>query len=120
MFPGVLATPDLEAVAAQAQVRRLLEDAIDELPESFRLVFVMRDVEDLSVEETAATLAIRPETVKRRLHRARCILRKNLDSRLSDVLRDIFPFQGARCARITEAVAARLGLDAGTGETSAE
>jgi RNA polymerase sigma-70 factor (ECF subfamily) len=120
IFPGVLASPNPEAVAAQAQVRRLLEDAIDELPEAFRLVFVMRDVEEFSIEETAATLAIRPETVKTRLHRARRLLRKNLDSRLSDVLRDIFPFQGARCARITEAVAARLGLDTGTDGTSAE
>jgi RNA polymerase sigma-70 factor, ECF subfamily len=64
----------------------------------------------MSIEETAANLAIRPETVKTRLHRARRLLRKHLDDKLSTVLRDTFPFQGARCARITNAVMARLGL----------
>src|SRR5918997_343885 len=111
MFPGVQASPSPEVAAARAEVRRLLEAAIDELPESFRLVFMMRDVEEMSIEETATSLDIRPETVKTRLHRARRLLRKNLDARLSTVLRDTFPFQGARCARITGAVMARLGLE---------
>jgi RNA polymerase sigma-70 factor (ECF subfamily) len=71
----------------------------------------MRDIDALSIEETAATLDILPGTVKTRLHRARRLLRKNLDDKLSTVLRDTFPFQGARCARITQAVLARLGLD---------
>jgi RNA polymerase sigma-70 factor (ECF subfamily) len=110
MFPGIHASPSPEAAAARAEVRRLLEQAIDELPEGFRLVFVMRDVEELSIEETAANLEIRPETVKTRLHRARRLLRKSLDSKLATALKDTFPFQGARCARITDAVAARLGL----------
>jgi RNA polymerase sigma-70 factor, ECF subfamily len=111
MFPGVQASPSPEVAAARAEVRRLLEAAIDELPESFRLVFMMRDVEEMSIEETATSLDIRPETVKTRLHRARRLLRKNLDGRLSTVLRDTFPFQGARCARITQAVMPRLGLE---------
>ncbi len=110
MFPGVTA-PNPEAAAARSEVRRLLEHAIDDLPEAFRLVFVMRDIEEMSIEETAANLDIRPETVKTRLHRARRLLRKNLDDKLSTVLRDTFPFQGARCARITQAVMARLGLE---------
>jgi RNA polymerase sigma-70 factor (ECF subfamily) len=110
MFPGVQANSSPEADAARAEVRRLLEAAIDELPESFRLVFMMRDVEEMSIEETATGLAIRPETVKTRLHRARKLLRNNLKARLSTVLTDTFPFQGARCARITSAVMARLGL----------
>jgi RNA polymerase sigma-70 factor (ECF subfamily) len=110
MFPGVNA-PNPEAAAARSEVRRLLERAIDDLPEAFRLVFVMRDIEEMSIDETAANLAIRPETVKTRLHRARRLLRKNLDDKLSTVLRDTFPFQGARCARITQAVMARLGLE---------
>jgi RNA polymerase sigma-70 factor, ECF subfamily len=110
MFPGVTA-PNPEAAAARSEVRRLLEHAIDNLPEAFRLVFVMRDIEEMSIEETAANLSIRPETVKTRLHRARRLLRKNLDDKLSTVLRDTFPFQGARCARITQAVIARLGLE---------
>ena len=112
MFPGVQASLSPEVAAARAEVRRLLEAAIDELPEAFRLVCMMRDVEEMSIEETATSLDIRPETVKTRLHRARRLLRKNLDARLSTVLRDTFPFQGARCARITEAVMARLGWKA--------
>ena len=111
MFPGVQASPSPEVAAARAEVRRLLEAAIDDLPESFRLVFMMRDVDEMSIEETATSLDIRPETVKTRLHRARRLLRKNLDGRLSTVLRDTFPFQGARCARITQAVMSRLGLE---------
>ena len=110
MFPGVHASPSPEVAAAHAEVRRLLEAAIDELPESFRLVFMMRDVEEMSIEETATSLNIRPETVKTRLYRAHRLLRKNLDARLSTVLRDAFPFQGARCSRITDAVMARLRL----------
>jgi RNA polymerase sigma-70 factor (ECF subfamily) len=110
LFPGAEANPSPEAAAARAEVRRLLEYAIDDLPEPFRLVFVMRDVEEMSIEETARSLDIRPETVKTRLHRARRLLRKSLDASLSTVLKDTFPFQGARCARITDAVAARLRL----------
>jgi RNA polymerase sigma-70 factor, ECF subfamily len=115
MFPGVTA-PNPEAAAARSEVRRLLEHAIDNLPEAFRLVFVMRDIEEMSIEETAANLSIRPETVKTRLHRARRLLRKNLDDKLSTVLRDTFPFQGARCARITQAVMARLGLESASAD----
>jgi RNA polymerase sigma-70 factor, ECF subfamily len=110
MFPGADSAPNPEAAAARSEVRRLLEHAIDDLPEAFRLVFVMREIDELSIEETAANLDIRPETVKTRLHRARRLLRKNLDDKLSTVLRDTFPFQGARCARITESVLARLGF----------
>ena len=110
MFPGVHATQSPEVAAARAEVRRILEHAIDELPETFRLVFLMRDVEELSIEETAAQLDIRPETVKTRLHRARKLLRQHLDEKLASVLKDTFPFEGARCARITDGVMARLGL----------
>jgi RNA polymerase sigma-70 factor (ECF subfamily) len=108
MFPGVTASPDPEAAAARAQVRRLLEQAVDDLPEPFRLVFVMRDIEDLSTEETATSLAIRPETVKTRLHRARRLLREALDEKLSLALKDTFPFDGARCTRIADRVMARV------------
>jgi RNA polymerase sigma-70 factor, ECF subfamily len=111
MFPGVSPGADPEQAAARSEVRRLLEGAVDDLPEAFRMVFVMRDIDEMSIEETAATLGILPETVKTRLHRARRLLRKNLDEKLSPVLKDTFPFQGARCARITETVLARLGLN---------
>ncbi len=108
MFPGATVPTDPESAAARAQIRRLLEAAIDELPDPFRLVFVMRDIEEMSIDETAVHLGLRPETVKTRLHRARRMLREALDSKLASVLRDTFPFEGARCARITDAVMARL------------
>jgi RNA polymerase sigma-70 factor, ECF subfamily len=118
MFPGVSSVPDPESAAARAEVRRLLEGAVDELPDAFRLVFVMRDVEGLSIEETATHLGIRAETVKTRLHRARKLLREALDDRLASVLKDTFPFLGARCARITDAVLARLDLAPGSDDVN--
>jgi RNA polymerase sigma-70 factor (ECF subfamily) len=107
-FPGRAASPDPEADAARAQIRRLLERAVDELPEPFRLVFILREIEELSVDETATHLGLNPETVKTRLHRARRRLREALDAQLGEVLVGAYPFLGARCARITEAVLQRL------------
>ena len=99
-----------EAAAARADVRRLLERAVDQLPEHFRLVFMLRDIEEMSVEETASHLGLRTETVKTRLHRARRLLRKTLDKSLRSAIGEVFPCAGTRCARITEAVLERLGL----------
>ncbi len=112
MFPGTDPAATPEADVARAQVRRLIETAIDELPEPFRLVFIMRDVEECSIAETAACLDVREETVKTRLHRARRLLRAALSQRLAATLSDAFPFLGARCDRITEAVLARLAAEA--------
>jgi RNA polymerase sigma-70 factor (ECF subfamily) len=109
-FPGMNSNSDPERSAAHMEIRKLLESSIDLLPEAFRMVFVMREVEDLSIEETAAALGIRPETVKTRLHRARLMLRAALQDQLASSLKDTFPFAGARCARITEAVLARLPI----------
>jgi RNA polymerase sigma-70 factor, ECF subfamily len=110
MFPTAQAGGDPEGAAARREIRRLLEEAIDDLPEAFRLVLVARDVDGISVEATAQILGVRPETVRTRLHRARRLLRAALDQRLGDTLRDVFPFDGARCARMAESVLARLGL----------
>jgi RNA polymerase sigma-70 factor, ECF subfamily len=110
-FPTMDAQTDPERSAAQREIRQLLERSIDALPEPFRVVFVMREVEELSIEETAALLAIRPETVKTRLHRARRLLRQSLDTEMATTLKGSFPFAGARCARITEAVLSRMKLD---------
>jgi RNA polymerase sigma-70 factor (ECF subfamily) len=107
-FPTMRTEPDPERNAARGEIRRLLESAIDSLPEAFRAVFVMRDVEEMSIEETAGLLGIRPETVKTRLHRARRLLRESLDEQFSSALKGAFPFGGARCARMTEAVLERL------------
>jgi RNA polymerase sigma-70 factor (ECF subfamily) len=103
-------TDDPEAAAARAEIRRLLERAVDQLPQPFRVVFVMREIEEMSVDETASFLGLRPETVKTRLHRARRLLRQALDKTLASALQDAFPFKGARCARITDAVLEMLSI----------
>jgi RNA polymerase sigma-70 factor (ECF subfamily) len=99
---------DPERIAARSQVRDLLERAIDNLPEPFRVVFVMRMVEQLSVRETACSLGIPEETVKTRLHRAKKLMREQLHTALASALTDTFPFQDPRCATFTDALLARL------------
>ncbi len=108
-FPTMRSDPNPEEATARHEIRQVLERAIDALAEPFRLVFVMRDVEGMSVEETAAQLGLRPETVRTRLHRARAQLRDMLRAQVASVLTDAFPFAGARCARVAEAVIERLG-----------
>ena len=110
-FPLAEAGPENpERSVARAEIRGLLERAVDDLPEPFRLVFVMRAIEELSVEETAAYLNLPPATVKTRLHRARRLLRGALEAQLESILTDAFPFAGARCAAMANAVLGRLGL----------
>jgi RNA polymerase sigma-70 factor, ECF subfamily len=99
---------DPEAGAARAQIRRLIERALDDLPEELRTVIVMRDIQECSVDETAASLNLHPGTVKTRLHRARRLMRKALHEDLSSMMTGVFPFLGARCQRMTEAVLRRL------------
>jgi RNA polymerase sigma factor (sigma-70 family) len=101
---------DPEEATALAEIRRLLERAVDALPEHFRIVFVMRDVEEMSTEETAVLLGLRPQTVKTRLHRARRLLRETLQDKLATVFSDTFPFAGARCDRLAQFVLDRLGI----------
>jgi len=110
LFPLVRAAADPETSAACADVRRILEHAIDALPEAFRIVFVLRELEDLSVDETASHLGIRPETVKTRLYRARRLLRKALGDTFSSVVNETFSYQGVRCDELREAVLKRLGF----------
>jgi len=107
-FPLTAAPAGPEDEAARAQMRRLLERAVDDLPLDFRLVFLLREVEGCSVEDTAAQLGLKPATVKTRLHRARRSLREALDKQLSGAFGDAFAFLGARCNAITEAVLQRL------------
>jgi RNA polymerase sigma-70 factor (ECF subfamily) len=109
-FPTSPASDNPEGEAARAEIRRLLEHAVDDLPEAFRMVFILRDIEGLSIEEAGAALGVKPETIKTRLHRARRLLREALDARLGATLAGAFPFLGARCQRITDAVMARLNL----------
>ena len=108
-FPGTESTgEDPFRMAETAQLRRWLEGAIDALPEGFRLVYLLRDVEGCSVEETASALDLREETVKTRLHRARKQLRAALEDKVSGTRGGVFEFMGARCARVTAAVMARI------------
>lgn len=107
-FPLTAAPAGPEDEAARGQVRRLLERAVDDLPVDFRLVFLLREVEGCSVEDTAEQLGLKPATVKTRHHRARKLLREALDKQLSDAFSDAFAFLGARCNAITEAVLRRL------------
>jgi RNA polymerase sigma-70 factor (ECF subfamily) len=107
-FPSTVSDGDPERSMARREIRGLLEKAIDNLPDGFRTVFVARIVEGLSIEETAASLELRPETVKTRLHRARLMLRETLDEQVDTALAETFPFAGLRCQRLTEAVLHRL------------
>lgn len=93
---------------ARSEIRKMLERAIDELPDAFRGVFVARIVEDLSVDETAELFGLKPETVKTRLFRARALLRDALDRQLGSALSETFPFDGALCERMTDAVVRRV------------
>jgi len=101
-------TPTPEMAAMRAEARRIMEDRIDALPDSFRTVFVLRAVEEMSVEETAAALNTPEATVRTRFFRARSQLRESLSRSLDMALSDAFHFAGDRCDRITEAVMARL------------
>ena len=107
-FPSKFGSEDPAVGAARAQIRHLLEAAISDLPPAFRTVYMMREVEECSVEETAALLDLKPQTVKTRLFRARRQLRVSLESALATTLTDAFPFMGERCARLSDAVMALL------------
>lgn len=108
-FPLTSAEDDPEKSMARREIQHVIEDAIDELPGAFRLVFIARVVEGMSVEETAATFELKPGTVKTRLHRARTMLRDNVEKKIGPVVMEAFPFAGRRCDRLTEAVLKRLG-----------
>jgi len=114
IIPFPLASPQLdpERTMAQRQIQLLLEQEIDKLPDDFRIVLVARVIEEMSIEETAALFGLRTETVKTRLHRARKLLRDALEKQVGSVLSDAFPFDGARCARMTNKVLERLALSA--------
>jgi RNA polymerase sigma-70 factor (ECF subfamily) len=107
-FPQTATSDDPERTMAQREILRLVERATDNLPEIFRIVFMTRVIEGMSVEETADILGLQPGTVKTRLHRARRLVREELDRQIGPVLMDAFPFAGRRCERMTNAVLQRL------------
>jgi RNA polymerase sigma-70 factor (ECF subfamily) len=96
------------SAALRAEVRRLLERRIDELPVAFRTVFVMHEVEDMSAQEIAACLSIPAATVRTRLFRARGLLRGALAREIDGATLDVFSFGGERCDRVVARVLARL------------
>ena len=98
--------PDPEAEAARAQLRSILERAIASLPENFRTVFVLHEIEGVSVEDAAELLEIPTGTVKTRLMRARRKLQQALAPDVRSALTGTFPFAGVDCARLTERVIA--------------
>jgi RNA polymerase sigma-70 factor (ECF subfamily) len=108
-FP-ISAVSDPEKTMAQRQIQHVVEQAIDELPEAFRIVFITRVIEGINVDETAEILGLKPQTVKTRLHRARAMLRGNVEKRIGPVVMEAFPFAGKRCERLTSTVLQRLGF----------
>jgi RNA polymerase sigma-70 factor (ECF subfamily) len=105
-------TQSPEKVLMRRQIAKLLETAIARLPDSFRPVFVLREIEGLSVEDTAEALQIPEDTVKTRLLRARRRLQKELDPELCGALSETFPFAGADCEALTNRVLASFSKSA--------
>jgi RNA polymerase sigma-70 factor, ECF subfamily len=100
--------PSPEDRASSAEAARLLEKAVQSLPEMYRTIFVMRDVEELSTAETAELLDVTEENVKTRLHRAHAMLRRDLYQRAGATSTAAFQFHAVRCDRIVKSVFERI------------
>lgn len=99
---------DPEQILSKAELNRMLEEAVLGLPEQYRTVLMLRDVEEMSTSETAAALSLTEENVKVRLHRGRAMVRRDLFARVGAMATNAFPFLGARCDRMVERVFERL------------
>jgi len=99
---------DPEKQALRTELKRELRSAVDQLPQSYRSVFMLRTVEQMSTAETAECLSLSEEAVKTRLHRSRTLLQKDLEKRLGPALVESYAFMGAQCDRVVEAVIARI------------
>lgn len=104
--------PSPEQQVSSSETLRLLEHAVAALPEIYRTVFVLRDVEEMDTGDTAAVLNISEENVKTRLHRARALLRKKLYAQAGACAREAFSFHAVRCDRVVQNVFLRI-RDAG-------
>ncbi|MGF6753648.1 RNA polymerase sigma factor [Paraburkholderia sp. GAS42] len=102
------AIPSPDTALARAEMRALIERKLDTLPEAFRIVFVLRSVEEMSIEETAHCLDIPEATVRSRHFRAKHLLRDALAQEVDVAARDAFEFGGAHCDRIVATVLARI------------
>jgi RNA polymerase sigma-70 factor (ECF subfamily) len=105
---------DPEQNASAAQLKEFLEEAVLNLPENYRTVIMLRDIEELSTAETAAALDLTEDNVKVRLHRGHGMIRNWLFERIGTGAKEAFPFMGARCDRVVEGVFERLAKQACT------
>jgi RNA polymerase sigma-70 factor (ECF subfamily) len=105
-FASVALNPEQQA--ANSEIRKLLEEAVEELPDAYRTVFVLRDVEGMSTTDAAEALEITEENAKVRLHRARALLRKSLFVRAGMERKDAFNFHAVRCDRVVKNVFERI------------
>jgi RNA polymerase sigma-70 factor (ECF subfamily) len=99
---------DPERQAYAEELNRVLEAAVDTLPETYRTVFMLRDIEGLSTSETGEGLGLGEEAVKTRLHRARAMIRRAVTARIGAVAAGSFQFHAPRCDRVVAAVLARI------------
>jgi RNA polymerase sigma-70 factor (ECF subfamily) len=99
-------TPD--AIAERSEMRALLQSSIEGLPPIYRSVFILRAVEEMSVEEAAFCLDVSQDVVKTRFLRARAMLRDELATRVETGAHDTFAFAGARCDAVLAHVMAGL------------
>ena len=102
--------PTPEHLAYAGELQRVLENAVDDLPDAYRTVFMLREIEGLSTNETSEALDLGEEAVKTRLHRARAMVRRAVASRLGDAAPGAFQFQAPRCDRVVAFVFERLSL----------
>jgi RNA polymerase sigma-70 factor, ECF subfamily len=111
--------PDPEQQASNSEVRRLLEEAVEKLPDAYRTIFILRDIEEMSTTDAADVLEITEDNVKVRLHRARALLRKSLYARAGMERKEAFNFHALRCDRVVKNVFERIQKQALKREGSA-
>ena len=100
--------PDPEQQASNSEIRTVLEEAVEKLPDAYRTIFMLRDVEDMSTSDAAEVLEITEDNVKVRLHRARALLRKSLYARAGMQKNEAFNFHAIRCDRVVKNVFERI------------
>ena len=108
MNPLISSTPDPEQQASDHEMVALLQSAVLALPDNYRSVLMLRDIEEMSTSDTAEALELTEENVKVRLHRARALLRRELFARAGTQRGNTFPFMGARCDRMVQIVMSRI------------
>jgi RNA polymerase sigma-70 factor (ECF subfamily) len=114
----VSSEPNPEQQASNSEIRKLLEEAVEKLPDAYRTIFMLRDVEEMSTTDAAEVLEISEENVKVRLHRARALLRKDLYHRVGTERKEVFNFHALRCDRVVKNVFERIQKQALKSEDS--